>query len=58
MVVGSVFRTIGIYRVHLNFQGKSLEETRKNIDLYEAAKERGRSSTLQEQLDRLTKKHK
>ncbi len=54
MVSGTVLHSVRIYYSHRNYQRTSLEDSLRNEALYEAVRERGRNSTLQQQLDRLT----
>lgn len=54
MVSGTILHSCRIYYTHKNQQLKAMEESMKNQEFYEAVRERGRNSTLQQQLHRLT----
>ena len=54
MVSGTLLHSVRIYYSHRSHQRRALEESQKNEALYEAVRERGRNSTLQQQLDRLS----
>lgn len=58
MISGTALHTFRIYHTHKNHQLQSKKESKKNQELYNAVRERGRTSTLQQQLDRLTQDHK
>ena len=57
MVTGTFLHSARIYYTHKNSQLKAQEASRKNQELYEAVRERGRNSTVRQQLDRLSAHH-
>ena len=57
MVLGSVVHAYRIHSAHKQLQEKSLEETRKNNDVYLQVRERARTSSVQQQLHRLATSH-
>lgn len=57
MVTGTFLHSARIYYTQKNSQLKAWEASRKNQQLYEAVREKGRNSTVREQLDRLSAQH-
>lgn len=53
MLSGTLLHGARIYFTHRNYWFKSEAESRKNQELYEAVRERGRRSSLRQQTDRL-----
>lgn len=57
MVTGTVLHVVRFHFVRKNHQLKSEETTRRNQEVYEAVRERGRNSSRRTQLDRLRQDH-
>lgn len=57
IVTGTFLHSARIYYTHENSRLKAQEASRKNQELYEAIRERGRNSTVRQQLDRLSAQH-
>lgn len=53
MVAGTILHTTRFYFIHKNHQLKSQETTERNQAIYEAVRERGKTNTVQKQLERL-----
>ena len=54
MVTGTLLHGTRIYFTHKNHKRKADRDSKKNRELYEAVRERGRTSSVQEQLNRLS----
>lgn len=57
MVSGTLLHSARIYYTHRNHRRKAERDTRRNMEVYQAIREQGRNSTIQEQLDRLAHHH-
>ena len=57
MVVGSAVHTFRIRRAHRIHQERSNAESKRNYSVYAQVRERARTSSVHEQLDRLSKRH-
>lgn len=53
MLVGTFLHGVRIHYTHRHHQRKAERDSKRNQEVYEAVRERGRTSTLQQQLDRL-----
>lgn len=58
MLSGTLLHGTRIYYTHENHQKTAQRDTKKNQELYDAVRERGRTSTVREQLDRLNHAHR
>lgn len=58
MVTGTLLHGTRIYFTHKNHRRKAEQDSKKNQELYEAVRERGRTSTVREQLNRLSHTHR
>ena len=57
MVIATAVHTLRIGRAHKQYQESSDRETQRNLELYNSIRERAKSHTLEEHLQRLSKSH-
>ena len=55
MVIATAVHTMRISSAHRQFQNQNDRETKRNLAIYNEVRERARNSTLEQQLERLTK---
>ena len=58
MVIATAVHSLRISTAHRQFQRQHDKETEKNFEIYNSVRERARNSTLEEQLERLSKTHR
>ena len=57
MVIATAIHSLRIGFAHKHYQEQNDKETRRNFEIYNSVRERAKTSTLEEQLQRLSKAH-
>lgn len=55
MVIATAVHSLRIGHAHKQYQERSDRETRRNLEIYNSVRERAKTSTLEEHLERLSK---
>ena len=55
MVIGTAVHSLRIGHAHKQYQERSDRETQKNLEIYNSIRERAKTSTLEENIERLSK---